>query len=304
MMCVFIYNPNAGNGKIKKHLDYITGRLKDIFGDVTVRSTLTRGDATKFAMEACGTAECLIFAGGDGTFNEILNGVAAMDERPILGYIPQGTTCDMSSNYGLSKKCRKALNIIEAAKTVDIDIMRVCRLVKDEIIEVSYSAYVVAAGFLATISYSTPQKRKKRWGKLAYFAAALKFGGISKTAVIECVEPKSENLSLLTVLKSKNVGGFSLNRDFSYDNGLLQVITIRKRSKNRVIGFLQLLLTLTKLRISRRKGDFCKKNIQKFSTPSVLINASGLNWSIDGEEVTAGKLEVSVVPKHIRLFVG
>ncbi|MCL2369917.1 MAG: acylglycerol kinase family protein, partial [Firmicutes bacterium] len=122
---MFIYNPTAGKGKVKKHLALIIGRLEQIFGSVTVKETLQEGDAARFASQACGVYEYLIFSGGDGTFNEVVNGIAEAENRPILGYIPQGTTNDIASNFGLSKKVKKALDTIQLKKNTHADIIKV-----------------------------------------------------------------------------------------------------------------------------------------------------------------------------------
>jgi len=299
-MCVFIYNPNAGKGKIKKRLPLIVSCLEEIFGSVAVRATAAKGDAVSFAKEACGNCEHLVFAGGDGTFNEIVNGIAGEEPRPALGYIPQGTTCDMAANYGLPKNFKRALNVIAGGRTIDADIIK---LTSPDNPAPQYAAYVAAGGSLATISYATPQSQKRTWGKFAYFFAALAFWRNPKPAAIECIAPPLPNLSLLMVLNSSYVAGFRLNRGFAPDDGKLQVIAVKRRGKNRVFRFLRLIWTMLRLRLSSKKGDFERKGVCRFSAERVVINSRNINWSLDGEEGPSGELELSVLSRHIRLFV-
>ena len=85
MKCVFIYNPVSGKGKIEKKLNYIIKKLKEKYNEVEVRATQAPGDMTRFAQEAIGQVDAIIFSGGDGSFNEVLQGVAGVENMPELG---------------------------------------------------------------------------------------------------------------------------------------------------------------------------------------------------------------------------
>jgi len=297
-MCIFIYNPAAGKGKVKKRLPLIIKRLEEIFGSVTVKETTQKGDAVNFAREACGVYNYLIFSGGDGTFNEIINGIAEKEQRPVLGYIPQGTTNDIAKNFRLSKNTNKALDIIAEKKAADIDIIKI---VNSDDSAPSYAAYVVAGGSLVSISYATTQKRKRRWGKAAYFFDSLKLANQPIPTELECIEPSHKNLSLLLVLKSRHIAGFRINKDYAPDNGKIQVIAIKRRGKNRVIRYIRLVCTLLSLRVRFKRGDFESKTVCRFSSTHVKVDSQS-NWSLDGEEGIAGELKITVLNRHIRLF--
>jgi diacylglycerol kinase family enzyme len=94
-----IVNPNAGNGKGRKDWD----RISDILdkNDITfnVKTTQRKGHATEFARELiAGGYRKIISIGGDGTLNEIINGIFTQDHCPateiILSLIPVGTGND------------------------------------------------------------------------------------------------------------------------------------------------------------------------------------------------------------------
>ena len=76
MKCLFVYNPNSGNGRINKYLSYVVNRLSKRFDQIDCHPTKNPQDATKIAREACGVYDYLIFAGGDGTFNEVIQGIS------------------------------------------------------------------------------------------------------------------------------------------------------------------------------------------------------------------------------------
>jgi len=296
-MCVFIFNPHAGKGKIKKRLPLIVDRLKERFGDVTVREAIQKGDIGKFAKEACGTYDYLIFAGGDGTFYEVINGIANEDIRPILGYIPMGTVCDIAANFGISKKVKKALDIIDRTIIQEADIVDINN-------GEAYAAYSVTGGALVSLSYATTQKSKRRWGKLAYYIGAVNFLEQGRLFDIECVEPPIDGLSLLMALKSRRAAGFGINREFVPDDGKMQVIAVKSRGKTRLSRYLRLQFTLARLFLSRRRGDFENRNITRISVSHAVISSKIFNWGIDGEKYSAGRLELTVLNKHIRLIIG
>ena len=91
-----IYNPNAGSGKIKKLLQ-IKKRLC-LNNAVTIFDTQKPGDATEIARRECKNFDIIVAAGGDGTINEVINGI---DKDTKLGVIPLGTANILAIEAGI-----------------------------------------------------------------------------------------------------------------------------------------------------------------------------------------------------------
>ena len=68
--------------------------------------TKSSEDTINVARESCGKYDALVFSGGDGTFNDVVTGVAPMEKRPILGYIPSGTVNDIARNLSISRNIK------------------------------------------------------------------------------------------------------------------------------------------------------------------------------------------------------
>ena len=90
-----IVNPNSASGKTGRSWKRIHGRLEDVCGPVTVYETKAPGHAIELAAEAIDSDHrTLIVVGGDGTVNEVVNGILLKDESPAsgitVGLIPQG----------------------------------------------------------------------------------------------------------------------------------------------------------------------------------------------------------------------
>ncbi|MFS2009506.1 diacylglycerol kinase family protein [Azospirillum sp. CT11-132] len=100
-----IHNPTAG-GRRARRLRAVVSRLEARGLSVTVKPTGKRGDAEAFAREADpADVDAVIAAGGDGTINEVINGLAvhADADRPLpLGIVPMGTANVLAAELGLT----------------------------------------------------------------------------------------------------------------------------------------------------------------------------------------------------------
>ena len=112
MRCLFVYNPVSGKGAIVKKLHYTVKHLRARFGDVDVYATHEAGELVQKAAEACGVYDVFVFAGGDGSFNEVVMGLGEKENRPVLGYIPTGTVNDIARSTGIPRNIRGAVKNI------------------------------------------------------------------------------------------------------------------------------------------------------------------------------------------------
>ena len=93
--CLFLYHPKSGKGKVAKKIGYIRKRLAERFDRVDIIATESGDDMTRYARDGAEKYDVILFSGGDGTFNRVLQGVEeGRDVR--LGYIPGGTTNDVA----------------------------------------------------------------------------------------------------------------------------------------------------------------------------------------------------------------
>ena len=93
---LFIYNPNAGKGKIRGQLSEILDVFSRTDYEVIVHATTGKLDAKSVAKayaleDAC---DLIVCSGGDGTVNEVAGGLMECGKDIPVGYIPTGTTND------------------------------------------------------------------------------------------------------------------------------------------------------------------------------------------------------------------
>ncbi len=118
----FIINPKAKNGKTEELERIIRSRFKS--HSIYVTPTSYCGEATLLARRAVDHGRDVIVAvGGDGTINEVLNGMMGSDLA--LGIIPTGTANDLASYYGLPRKVEENCDIILRKRVHRADLIRV-----------------------------------------------------------------------------------------------------------------------------------------------------------------------------------
>lgn len=213
MKCVFIANVKSGKGKIRKFKEYILAELNKKFDDIVWEETKHAGHATELAEQYAAQCDYLLFSGGDGTLNEIINGVMKSEKRPILGQIPAGTVNDFSKSIGMKKNIKKAVKQILTCSEKSIDVYSG---------NGKYGVYIYGFGVFTRTSYATPQSKKSKMGWLSYFFSGIKEIKTYTPQTIEFDtggETRKAKAALFLIINSKSVGGFKFNKNAKLNDG-------------------------------------------------------------------------------------
>ena len=123
----FIVNPHAGNGSTGSNWSYIDGIARNRLGHFQTYMTQKPGDSMRFAEDAVAKdARLLVCVGGDGTLNEVINGIMMHEEyrrsSVMLGFVPNGTGCDFVRTLPIPQNIEHAINVIASghARTIDL----------------------------------------------------------------------------------------------------------------------------------------------------------------------------------------
>lgn len=296
MKCLFLYNPVSGKGKITKKLDLILRTLEKKYDVVDFYATKAAGDMTRAAREAAGKYDAIVFSGGDGSFNEVVHGVADCAVRPELGYIPSGTVNDVAHSLGIPKRIKKALKIILTGKNELLD----CMKINDR-----YAMYIVAAGAFTSATYTTPQSKKKQVGRIAYAVEGIRKNlafevfGVRLSNGRERVETQSV---FVTLMNGRYVAGMRLNKEGSMTDGKIEAAVIQQRKHPNLLQKARAFLALANLFLFGYKVR--EKLITRMEGSRFEIEADeSLVWNFDGEKGISGNVVVEVLPRAINMIV-
>ena len=274
---LYIYNPAAGRKTAKASLSDVVEVFSRQGYGVTVHPTQGRGDATQTVIEQGAAFDRVVCCGGDGTLNETVQGLLALpaDKRPVLGYIPAGTTNDFSRTLELPKALPELAEVAGEGTPRPIDVGEA---------EGRPFTYVAAFGLFTDVSYSTPQANKNLLGHFAYVLEGMgRLANVPsyhmKVTVSDGPEVEGDFIYGM-VGNTVSVGGLvNLPRDkVRLDDGRFEVILIRQPKTAK--DWQDILTALTTLELSG-DGDGAVVGIEAGEV--TFTCDAPVAWTVDGE---------------------
>lgn len=172
MRACVIFNPAAKGDKARRFLNH----LDDVASQCVVMPTTCAGDARRLACQAVGEGfDTVIAAGGDGTVNEVLNGITDSPggfDQARLAVLPLGTVNVFARELGIPLRADRAWKVIVANRETLIDLPRADFFHRGEGVR-RYFAQLAGAGLDALAVEKVNWALKKRVGPLAYVWAGL-----------------------------------------------------------------------------------------------------------------------------------
>jgi lipid kinase YegS len=253
------------------------------------RITWEAGDATTFAREAAARGvDAVIAAGGDGTVNEVVNGLA--DTETPLGIIPVGTANDFARQAGLPMDADHAMDVIlhRKARRVDTISLNGRRFLN-----------VSVGGLGAEATAETPTGAKEQLGALAYALT-----GVRKLADLApgrahfatpAVALDVEFFVFAVGNARASGGGALLTPRARLDDGLLDLCVVESCTR----------AELARLALRMKRGDHLSMDgVHYTQAPSLTVQATApLAVNVDGEPGTERELRYVVNPGELLIHV-
>lgn len=268
---MLVYNPVAGKGQFVQALPDVIDILVRAGFRVEVWPTNARGDAAEKTALYASDADVIVAAGGDGTLDEVIEGMYRGGADKALGYIPVGSTNDFANSLGLSTNAWIAARSLAEAGITGVDI---------GCFNDSHFVYVAAFGAFTDVAYSTDQDMKNILGHVAYLLEASKtVWNIKPITMTITAEDKTLEGDFIfgMVTNSVSVGGIKniTGKDVAMDDGLFEVTLIRNPKTvfdlNDIIGAL----------LSGRNET---PLLETFKTASITFSSNqDVAWTLDGE---------------------
>ncbi len=281
MNALMIINPVSGKMILTKYFTDITRILTEAGYTLDVRCTTAKGDAKKITQSNAKDFDTIICCGGDGTLNEIINGVMA-SEKPInIGYIPCGTTNDFAASVGLTTNVIKAARDIADGNAVSVDVGKFGG---------TYFSYVASFGAFTQTSYSTPQNMKNTLGHFAYVLEGVKeipyLKPTSLSVTTETGETYSGEYFMGAISNSTSIAGIIKLDEKLVDmsDGLFEVMLV-KFPKN--------IIELNTIITCINTGNYQNFGIDFFKAKELVIESNEpIVWSLDGERYEGQNTEL------------
>lgn len=280
---LIIYNPNAMKGKIDEHLPYIKQRLLLRYAQVDAMYSPNEDGAEVLALKNASKYDIVVACGGDGTVNQVINGVIKSKANSVVAILPFGTGNDIARTLNIPLDLDKAIDSVLRLNLTDYDLM---------FDGTHYISSSLATGYLTSVTYSTSNKAKKRMGRFAYFLSCLKQMFKFKTLPITITcdgERIHDKFVYFILLNTASVGGFKINDTDNFGNGKVKMVLIKKSK------FLGSFFTFVKL--FTRGVDAVKKSklvIIKDVKKVDIENHSNSPFTMDGEKIKFLKKTISI----------
>lgn len=290
---ILFYNPTAGNGLFKDHLDDIVARYqKDnkivipirSYGEKGIYDYLAELDKEKYQDEYCQ----ILAAGGDGTINFCVNAMIKNDIHLPIGVLPSGTANDFAYYFDIPSDIERMIEIAAGSYMVPADV---------GVVNGRYFINVAAIGQVVDVSQKTDPAAKNTLGVLAYYLKGLSEFPNLKPIKVRLTTPDNvykEKMYFMVVMNGRSAGGFkNVSPDSDVSDGKLDVVLFRK------IPMLEMPLFFIKI---LQGTHLSNEHVMHFQTDKLLLESEeDLPTDIDGEH--GEKLPLSFSVLHNRLNV-
>lgn len=275
---LILINPHSGRAKKDLHLGQLLRAFEKETQPFSLAFSQQPGDLERITRECGKEVDILFVAGGDGSVNEVLNGLMQLpaEQRPTLGILPTGSTCDYARTIGIPKNIQAAVSQLLQGTTLPVDVGQ---------FQNRFFTYVASFGAFSDISYETPARLKHKLGHLAYLLKGLQ--GLpnldSHAVTIEMDGQIIEgNFLFGAVTNTRSIGGLIRfqAQDVSLRDGAFELLLLRD-PRTPLLRPAALIGMLNPAPDPDRSGPgellFLRGKQFRFCSPEPL------SWTLDGE---------------------
>lgn len=293
MRVCIIFNPMA-RGEKARHL---VRRLKALDGAAVLKPSGGAGEARKFAAQAVQEGfELVVAAGGDGTVNEVLNGLGDVPngfDRARLGILPMGTVNVFARELGFPLELEPAWKVLCSDTELRVDLPW-ATFETEAGVERRHFVQLAGAGLDARAIEQVDWQLKKRTGPLAYVVSGFQaLKSISPTMEIE-LESGVYRGELVLIGNGRFYGGqFHCFPRANLQDGILDVVIFPRVSLIRLVWFS---FTVLVRRLEAWGGIIYQQS------PWVKMTApSRTPFELEGDTVGRLPVQIGVNPRQLRL---
>jgi diacylglycerol kinase (ATP) len=289
-----ICNPTSGGGA------YDPDEIREELDGMELDWVQTEGPD-----DAIGAAEewregLLIVAGGDGTVNDVVNGLgrAGFPEGVTLGILPAGTGNDLAATLCIPEDAELAEDVIRRNRIRTLDVARV----RSEGIGERFFINVATGGLGAEISRVNDEELKKRWGKLSYLRASLEvarsFDVRELSLYLDGEEHRLKAVNIAVGNCRYTGGGWPATPKANPEDGLLDVVVIETLGAGELFNLAPAVLA--------ESSYLDKEGVLFVRAKEIRVETQppGLEFTADGEVIGNEPAQFTVLPRALKVIVG
>jgi len=295
---VFLVNPASDNGRTGRRWPELAHRAAHAGLDGETLFSERPGHLIELARTAVeGGARLVVAVGGDGTLNEVINGVAERDVD--LATIPLGTGMDFGRAYGIPTRFDDAVRVVLDGATRTIDAGRVGYRTWDGQDAVRWFGNVSTVGMSGAVAQRANGMSKVLGGRITFFYALtrvfLTWQNTEVTVSLDGVERSGRMHDVIVANGPWHGGGMMLAPDAKPDDGLFDVVLIGDVSK---VDFLTTAPKIYKGRhVTHPKVEILR------SAHATVHAPERLPIELEGEQVGTTPAAFEIVPGALRVRV-
>jgi YegS/Rv2252/BmrU family lipid kinase len=284
----YVVNPVAGKRKSVELIPQIKEAAQKRRQETCFYITEGPGDAVKKAAAAVGEGCGVVVAiGGDGTVNEVVNGIA--ESGVVMGVIPAGSGNDFARTLGIPLDFERALECVlqGVARPVDVGCINGKRFVN-----------VASVGFDAQVVLETYKIKKRIRGPLAYPLSMIKTlaGYRPFDMEIETAERTIRKQALLIAVANGAYygGGMKIAPEAAVDDGLFDVVVVKDMQRLKILRLFPMIYSGRHL---------SRPEVEYFRTGKIKISCEEGHINSDGEIIGSCPVEMAIHPGGITVKV-
>lgn len=289
---LFVMNPTAGKGSARKALATLERLLPELGHSYEIARTERAGHATELARNS--GSKFVVAVGGDGTVNEVANGLAG--SQKVLGILPTGSGNDFVKSVHIPTGMQAGLEVLRAQNIRRIDAGKVrCARRENGSMQYAPGRYFingVGIGFDAAVAQRVSEISYLR-GTLLYLVAVLQTLGTYRAPEFRTTIGSETVTGKQLLIAAGNGrcagGGFYLTPDAVVDDGLLDVCLIQDVKVGKILRLIP--AVMRGKRVEDKAVNYMKTNALAIeSSDGFTVHADG---EVLGRDVVGVQMEVS-----------
>ncbi len=301
-----IVNPEAGIHKTKAQLLTMLRKVRNAGFNITVKFTQRKNHATELTVKFAEKGfKNFIIAGGDGTVNEVINGIFNQNFTPVedfcVGLLPIGSGNDLCKTHNIPDDYDKAIEVLKNGSISLQDVGWVSYYVKNRK-RTKFFVNIAGLGFDAFVTQRTNNWKENRFkGKVLYMIALISSLAEYRSKKVK-IFSNGEQLvntkvfSIAVGIGKYNGGGMMQVPDAVADDGLFDITVIERMNKAEVVRNVKNLYD----------GSFVKNpKVKLFRLASLNIESEHrLMLEADGESLGFGPFEFDIITRCLNIISG